>query len=141
MPLNFHVCWDMYVTKKNLLFSYMFANLTLGVLLGHKVTPVISHAFDLLPLSSFSSIRIFYIALIYYFLVRLSLFVSNNKRHNGWTDCTHNLCGTSHNPREGLWMLRISNNCLLKTSNTQKKIFNRTILFLLYFMQGVDAQR
>ena len=108
----------------------MFANLSLGVLLGHKVTPVISHAIGLLPLSSFSWLRIFYIASIYSFLDRLSLFVSNNKRHDGWTDWTHNLCGTSRNPREGLWMLRISNNCLQKLPIHKKKIFYlRTILF------------
>jgi len=36
------------------------------------------------------------------------LFVSN-KRQNGWTDQAQILCGTSRVPREGLWMIKISN--------------------------------
>ena len=39
------------------------------------------------------------------------LFVSN-KRQNGWTDQAQILCGTSRGPREGLWMIKISNICL-----------------------------
>jgi len=36
------------------------------------------------------------------------LFVVSNKRQNGWTDQAHILRGTSHDPREGLWMIKIS---------------------------------
>ena len=31
----------------------------------------------------------------------------SNKRQNGYTDWTQILCGTSHDPREGLWMIKI----------------------------------
>ena len=35
------------------------------------------------------------------------LFVSN-KRQNGWTDRAQIFCGTSCDPREGLWMIKFS---------------------------------
>ena len=35
-------------------------------------------------------------------------FVSN-KRQNGWTDRAQILCGTSHDPREGFWIIEFSN--------------------------------
>ena len=43
------------------------------------------------------------------------LFVSN-KRQNGWTDRAQFFCGTSRDPREGLWMIKISNICLHQNS-------------------------
>ena len=43
------------------------------------------------------------------------LFVSN-KRQNGWTDWAQIFCGTSRDHREGLWMIKISNICLLQNS-------------------------
>ena len=43
------------------------------------------------------------------------LFVSN-KRQNGWTDRAQILCGTSRDPREGLWMIEILNICLHQNS-------------------------
>ena len=42
-------------------------------------------------------------------------FVSN-KRQNGWTDRPHIFCGTSHDPREGLWMIEFSKICLHQNS-------------------------
>ena len=36
----------------------------------------------------------------------VGMFVSN-KRQDGWTDQAHIFCGTSHDPREGLWMIKI----------------------------------
>ena len=36
----------------------------------------------------------------------------SNKPHNGGTDQTQILYGTSRGPREGLWMIKISNICL-----------------------------
>ena len=33
----------------------------------------------------------------------------SNKRQNGWTDQVQILCGTSTDPRVGLWMIKISN--------------------------------
>ena len=43
------------------------------------------------------------------------VFVSN-KRQNGWTDRAQIFCGTSRDHREGLWMIKISNICLLQNS-------------------------
>ena len=43
------------------------------------------------------------------------LFVSN-KLQNGWTDRAQIFCGTSHDHREGLWMIKISNICLHQNS-------------------------
>ena len=43
------------------------------------------------------------------------LFVSN-KRQNGWTDRAQIFCGTSRDPREGLWMIKVSNICLHQNS-------------------------
>ena len=43
------------------------------------------------------------------------LFVSN-KRKNGWTDRAQIFCGTSSDPREGLWKIKISNICLHQNS-------------------------
>ena len=52
---------------------------------------------------------------IYKFGLSVCLFVSN-KRQNGWTDRAQNFCGTSWSPREGLWMIKISNICLHQNS-------------------------
>ena len=43
------------------------------------------------------------------------LFVSN-KRQNGWTDRAQIFCGTSCDPREGLWMIKFSKICLHQNS-------------------------
>ena len=43
------------------------------------------------------------------------LFVSN-KRQNGWTDRAQIFCGTSRDPREGLWMIKFSKICLHQNS-------------------------
>ena len=48
---------------------------------------------------------------IYKFSLSVCLFISN-KRQNGWTDRAQIFCGTSRDPREGLWMIKISNICL-----------------------------
>ena len=50
-------------------------------------------------------------------LICLSVIVSN-KRLYGRTDRTQILCGTSHDPKEGLWMLKIT------------KIVSKSFLFL-----------
>ena len=70
------------------------------------------------------------------------LFVSN-KRQNGWTDPAQIICGTSRDPREGLWMIKISNICLHQNSNFVKflkilkihEIFceNPRIIFVLFY--------
>ena len=44
------------------------------------------------------------------------LFFVSNKRPNGWHDRAKILCGTSHNPGEGLWMITISKMSLLQNS-------------------------
>ena len=43
------------------------------------------------------------------------LFVSN-KRQNGWTNPAQIFCGTSRDPREGLWMIKILYICLHQNS-------------------------
>ena len=43
------------------------------------------------------------------------LFVSN-KPQNGWTDRAQIFCGTSREPREGLWIIKILNICLYQNS-------------------------
>ena len=52
----------------------------------------------------------FYVRRFYLYInlawVGVCLFVSN-KRQNGWSDLAQILCGTSHDPREGLRMIKI----------------------------------
>ena len=53
--------------------------------------------------------------ILYIYILWLSvcfLFVSKKKRQNGWTFRANIACGTSHDPREGLWMMKISKICL-----------------------------
>ena len=54
-------------------------------------------------------------------------FVSN-KRQNGWTDRAQILCGTSHDPREGFWIIEFSNIfaiffCMNSTMYTKRKFY------------------
>ena len=58
---------------------------------------------------------------IYKFGLSGCLFVSN-KRRNGWTDRAQIFCGTSRDHREGLWMIKIKNKCVLKVFNFVKKL-------------------
>ena len=70
------------------------------------------------------------------------LFVSN-KRQIGWTDRAQIFCGTSKDPREGLWMIEILNICLHQNSISIKffkilkirEIFceNPLIIFVLFY--------
>ena len=56
---------------------------------------------------------------IYKFDLSVCLFVClfvANKRQNGWTDRAQIFCGTSCDPREGLWMIKFSKICLFKNS-------------------------
>jgi len=79
---------------------------------------------------------------IHEFGLSVCLFVSN-KRQNGWTDRAQIFCGTSREPREGLWMIKISNICLHQNSIVIKffKIFkireifceNPRIIFVLFY--------
>ena len=39
---------------------------------------------------------------------------ASNKRQNGWTDRVQILCGTSRDPREGLWIIKILIICVSK---------------------------
>ena len=82
--------------------------------------------------------------LLYINLACLSvcLFVSN-KRQNGWTDRAQIFCGTSRDPREGLWKIKISNIYLHQNSIVIKflkilkirEIFceNPRIIFILFY--------
>ena len=75
-------------------------------------------------------------------MVFVCLFVSN-KRQNGWTDRAQSFCGTSRSPREGLWMIKISNIYLHQNSIFIKflkilkihEIFceNPRIIFVLFY--------
>ena len=57
-------------------------------------------------------VRQFFVRIVHLdVLVFVCLFVSN-KRQNGWTDRAQIFCGTSREPREGLWIIKISNICL-----------------------------
>ena len=71
---------------------------------------------------------------IYKFGLSVCFFVSN-KRQNGWTDRAQIFCGTSRSPREGLWMIKISNICLYQNSIVIKffKILKIRELFLFCF--------
>ena len=56
---------------------------------------------------------------IYKFGLSVCLFVFlfvSNKRQNGWTDRAQIFSGTSRYPREGLWIIKISNICLHQNS-------------------------
>ena len=88
----------------------------------------------------FLTFRIYTIFYLYIYFACLSVcpFVSN-KRQNGGTDRAKILCGTSHDPREGLWMLEI-------TKFVHKSfwfLFNfenaLTFLLLFYIVQREDA--
>ena len=65
-----------------------------------------------------------------------------NKRQNGWTDRDQILCGTSRDPREGLWMIKITKICqqqnsiyikFRKSTIFKKKIRKLFCLFLFLF--------
>ena len=58
---------------------------------------------------------------IYKFGLSVCLFVSN-KRQKGWTNRAQIFCGTSRDPREGLWMIEILKICVLEVFNFVKKI-------------------
>ena len=40
----------------------------------------------------------------------------SNKSQNGWTDRAQIFCGTSRDPKEGLWMIKFSKICLHQNS-------------------------
>ena len=95
-------------------------NCTLPVLqvkLSTEQIVVISRALPIIRVSCYpvTSIRLLFLHLdktssIYiYFMSVVYLFVSN-KRQNGWTDPAQIYCGTSHEPREGLWIVIIKKN-------------------------------
>jgi len=83
---------------------------------------------------------------IYKFGLSVCLFVClfvSNKRQNGWTDRAQIFCGTSRDPRKGLWMIKILNICLHQNSIFIKffkilkihEIFceNPRIIFVLFY--------
>ena len=71
---------------------------------------------------SYTKVKCYYIYYLYiYLLVCLDvclfvcLFISN-KRQNSCTDPAKKCCGTSHDPREGLWLIKISKSSLQQNS-------------------------
>ena len=89
-----------------------------------------------------SSIYKFGLSVCLFVCLSVCLFVSN-KRQNGWTDRAQIFCGTSREPREGLWVMKISNICLHQNSIVIKffkilkirEIFceNPRIIFVLFY--------
>ena len=72
--------------------------------------------FDCININQINSFRIkFCIPSIFKFGLSVCLFVSN-KRQNGRTDRAQIFCGTSREPREGLWIIKISNISLYQNS-------------------------
>ena len=92
--------------------------------------------------SGFSWSSIYKLACLSVCLFFVCLFASN-KRQNGWTDRAQIFCGTSTDPREGLWMIKISNISLHQNSIFIKflkilkitEIFceNPRIIFVLFY--------
>ena len=66
---------------------------------------------------------------IYIYTLLVCLFVST-KRQNGLTDEAQILCGTSREPREGLWMIKSSKICLPQNSIFNK--FSKSTNFFLW---------
>ena len=70
--------------------------------------------------------------------VSVCLFESN-KCQNGWTHRIKNLCGISHDPREGLWIIKIS-----KISPQQKFttfFIKSALLFCYYFTMYIHTEK
>ena len=73
--------------------------------------------------------------------------VVSNKRQNGWTDRAQILCGTSHDHREGLWMIKISKICLQQNSifirfwKSTKFCFKIRALFCLFLFYNVYKEK
>ena len=79
--------------------------------------------------------RIFYLYVLCVYFACLSVcpFVSN-KRQNGWTDRALIFCGTSRDPREGLWMIEFSKICLQqKILKCLKSFFHKSVEFFVCF--------
>ena len=74
------------------------------------------------------SIYKFGLSVCLFVCLSVCLFVSN-KRQNGWTDRAQIFCGTSHDPREGLWMIKFLKICLHQNSIFENP---RNFLFLLF---------
>ena len=81
-------------------------------------------------MSSWQFFNEFYTTSIFKFglsvCLSICLFVSN-KSQNGWTDRAQIVCGTSRDPREGLWMIEILNICLHQNSMYTKRTCSQLI--------------
>ena len=67
---------------------------------------------------------------------------------NGWSDRAQILCVTLHDPGQGLWMLKITKNCVYKLNlwnfeKIRKKLWKSAnfFLFLVYSVQREDAHK
>jgi len=65
---------------------------------------------------------------IYTLLVYLFVF---NKRQNGCTDPAQFFCGTSNDPREDLWRIKISTICLWVWQNSISNKFSKSTVFFM----------
>ena len=86
---------------------------------------------------------------IYILCLSVCLYVSY-KRQNGWIDRAQILCGTSHDPREGLRMLRVTKSCIpkllifVKSEKMREKIFEnpqKNCWYKLYTLKNEDPHR
>ena len=68
----------------------------------------------------------------------------SNTRQNGWTDRVQSLCGTSHDPRVGLWIIKISKINLQQNSMFIKfwksTIFYKSFLFV-FVLQFISKRK
>ena len=86
---------------------------------------------------------------IHTLLVRLSVRFYPINRQNGWTDQAQFFFGTSRDPREGLWLIKIWKNCVIsffifvKFWKCAKKYYEIRILFNVFFytVQREDAHK
>ena len=60
----------------------------------------------------------------YIYFACLSVYLPvSNKRQKDWTDRAQNFCGTSRDPRKGLWMIKISKISLQQIFKNQRIFF------------------
>jgi len=90
------------------------------------------------------SIYKFGLSVLVFVCLSVCLFVSN-KRQNGWTDRAQIFCGTSRDPREGLWAPWISSIVKITNKNNIEHTLhmNEMLMFLIlktnYFNRGFST--
>ena len=80
-----------------------------------------------------------YFACALFVRLGVCLFVSN-KHQNGWTDPVQFFCGTSHDPREGLWMIKITKFCFQQNSISNNIFLWNTQTFFVFVLQCIQRE-